>query len=198
MNTYMNNDAHEYEHERARKLIALAGPDALPGAEESSDKRSSDRRSSNEQSSNAWLAAHLEACGSCRAFAENAAETIRGLRGIPIAAERSLVSTTQMRVRQRALELQRQRERLWLVSISCTAVTLCALLSTVALWRGFAWLGERAQLAPSVWQVGFLVFCVMPALLAGILLLARGTHVESHFDTHFGTHLADRTGSYRG
>jgi hypothetical protein len=101
-----------------------------------------------------------------------------------------LVSTTQMRVRHRALELQRQRERLWLVSVSCIAVTLCALFSSVALWRGFAWLGERAQLAAPVWQVGFLVFCVMPALVAGILLLARGTHFDSH--------LAGQTGSYRG
>ena len=168
----MNTDAHE----RARKLIALAGPETLSAADRPSDQRSS----------NAWLAAHLETCASCRAFAENAAQTIHGLRAIPIAAERSLVSTTQIRVRRRALELRRNRERLRLVSVSCTAVTLCALLSTVVLWRGFEWLGERAQLASSVWQVGFLVFCVMPALVAAILLLAKDKH------------LADHTGSYRG
>ncbi|MGO9402877.1 MAG: hypothetical protein ACLPVW_05325 [Terriglobales bacterium] len=163
MNTTMNSNTHE----RARKLIALSGPEAL-GADE------------------AWLAAHVETCASCRAFAENAAEMIHGLHAIPIAAERSLVLATQMRVRRRALELQRHRERLWLVSVSCTAVTLFALLSAVALWRGFEWLGTRAQLASSVWQVGFLVFCVMPALVTGILLLAKDTH------------LADHTGSYRG
>ncbi|MGA7661427.1 MAG: hypothetical protein WBV97_15710 [Candidatus Sulfotelmatobacter sp.] len=168
----MNTDAHE----RARKLIALAGPETLSAADRPSDQRSS----------NAWLAAHLETCASCRAFAENAAQTIHGLRAIPIAAERSLVSTTQIRVRRRALELRRNRERLRLVSVSCTAVTLCALLSTVVLWRGFEWLGERAQLASSVWQVGFLVFCVMPALVAAILLQAKDRH------------LADHTGSYRG
>ncbi len=82
MNTTMNNDAHE----RARTLIALAGPEALPGADQT------------------WLAAHMETCASCRAFAENARETIHALRAIPIAAERSLVSTTQMRVRRRATE----------------------------------------------------------------------------------------------
>jgi predicted anti-sigma-YlaC factor YlaD len=165
-NTITNNDAHE----RARKLIALSGPEAVAGGDQ------------------AWLAAHLESCASCRAFAENAAETIQGLRAIPIAAERSLVSTTQMRVRHRAMELQRQRERVWMVSVSCTAVTLCALLSTVALWRGFEWLGGRAQLPASVWQVGLLVVCVMPALVAGIVLLAKGND----------THLADHRGSYQG
>jgi predicted anti-sigma-YlaC factor YlaD len=164
-----NNDAHE----RARRLIAEAGPETPSAAD----------RSSRQPSSNAWLAAHLESCASCRAFAANAAETIRGLRSIPIAAERSLVSTTQIRVRRRALELQRHRERLWMVSVSCAAVTVGALLSTVALWRGFEWLGARAQLPSSVWQVGFLVFCGLPALVTAALLLAR--------DKHF----ADRTGS---
>jgi predicted anti-sigma-YlaC factor YlaD len=177
VNIHTNTDAHE----RARKLIALGRPD---------------EGSSVDEQSQAWLAAHLEACASCRAFGENAAETIRGLHAIPIAAGRSLVSTTQMRVRQRALELQRQRERMWLVVISCTAVTLCALFSTVALWRGFAWLGERAQLAPSVWQVGFLIFCVMPALVAGVLLLASGTHFDVRM--RFDRNLADQIGSYRG
>ncbi len=190
----MNTDTNNNAHERARQLIALAGPDVLYGREESSGKRSSDKRSADEQSSNAWLAEHLGSCAPCRAFADNASDTIRGLRSIPIAADRALVSTTQIRVRRRALELQRQRKHLWLVTVSCTAVTLSALLSTVAWWRAFQWLGERAQLAPLVWQIGFLVFCAMPALVAGMLLLARG----SQFDRRFGAHLADRTGSYRG
>ncbi len=158
------NDAHD----RARRLIALAGPEALSHADQT------------------WLTAHVETCGSCRAFADNARETIHSLRGIPIAAERSLVSTTQAKVRRRALEMQQQRERIWLVSVSCIAVTLGALLSTFALWRGFTWLSERAQLGSSIWQVGFLVFCVMPALVVAVILLARDTH------------LSDHTGSYQG
>ncbi len=173
MNPTPNNDAHE----RARQLIALSGPEAL----------SADRHS-DQQSSDAWLSAHLETCASCRAFAANAAETIQKLRAIPIAAERSLVSTTQIKVRRRALELQRQRERLWLVAVGCTAVTLCALLSTFILWRGFEWLGARAELAPSIWQEAFLVFCMMPALLAAIVLLARDKD----------RHLPDHTDSYQG
>jgi predicted anti-sigma-YlaC factor YlaD len=164
----VNTDAHE----RARKLIALGGAEEGSGADE--------------VASNAWLAEHLEACAGCRGFADNAAETIRGLRAVPMVAGLGLVSMTQMRVRRRALELQRQRERLWLVAVSCTTVTLCALVSTVALWRGFEWLGARAQLASAVWQVGFLVFCVLPAVVAGMLLLAKDTH------------LADHAGSYQG
>ena len=165
-------------------MIALGGAKMTGGELRDDEGRANSRMSDTETA--AWLAAHLESCDSCRAFAANTAEMIRGLRAIPMAAERSLVATTQTRVRQRALELQRQRERLWLVTVSCVAVTLWALLSTVAMWRGFEWLGERARLASPVWEVGFLVFCVMPALIAALLLLARDTH------------LADHTGSYEG
>jgi predicted anti-sigma-YlaC factor YlaD len=164
----VNPTKYNLAHERARSLIALAGPETLPVADQ------------------IWLTAHLETCSSCRAFAETAAETIHKLRAIPIAAGRSLVSMTQMRVRRRALELQRHRERMWLVLVSCTVVTLFALLSAVALWRGFEWLGAWAQLPSSVWQVAFLVFCVLPALVAGIVLLAKDKH------------LAHQLGSYRG
>lgn len=164
MNSSRNNDLHE----RARKLIALSDAGTVSSGDRS------------------WLATHIEECAACRAFADNVRETIHALRAIPIAAERSLVATTQARVRRRALELQRQRERLWLVSVSCIAVTLSALLTSVVLWRGFAWLGERTQLDSSIWQVGFLVFCVTPALVVGVILLARDTH------------LSDHTGSYQG
>lgn len=155
-------------HERARRLIALSGPEPLADGDQ------------------AWLQDHMNACASCREFAGNIANTIHALRAIPFAADGKLVSTTQQLVRRRALDLQRQRERLWLVCVSCTVVTVFALLSTIALWRGFAWLGAQVNLAPSVWQVAFLVFCGTPALVAGILLLARDTH------------LADHSGSYQG
>jgi hypothetical protein len=178
----MKDSANDNDiHERARRLIALASPKALSGADRvASGAGLSDKLLSDERSSNAWLATHLETCASCRDFAENIREAIHGLRAIPIAADRSLVSTTQTMVRRRSLELQRRQERLWLVTVSCTAVAFFALLSAAALWRGFEWLGERAQLAPLVWQVGFLVFGVTPALAAGILLLAKNTQLGNH------------------
>ncbi len=176
MNFAKHKNEHDDLHDRARKLIALAGPEELSAADNSS--------------TNVWLAAHLESCASCRAFAENVRETIYGMRAIPMAAQRSLVSETQMRVRRRALEMQRQRERMWLVAVSCAAVTVCGLISAAVLWRSFEWLGTQAELASSIWQVGFLVFCTMPALVVGMLLLARGTQ--------FNSNLANHTGSYRG
>jgi predicted anti-sigma-YlaC factor YlaD len=155
-------------HEHARRLVAWAGPESLANSDQ------------------AWLQEHMNSCAACRDFGGNVASAIHALRAIPFAADGELVSSTQLLVRRRALELQRHRERLWMVCIRCTVVTVFGVLSTIALWRGFAWLGAQANLAPSVWQVAFLVLCATPALVAGVLLLVRDTH------------LADHVGSYQG
>jgi predicted anti-sigma-YlaC factor YlaD len=159
MNTdFMNSDPHE----RARLMIALSGPEDVSNREQS------------------LLAAHLESCPSCREFAESTGQSIRTLRGIPITASAGLVSTTQMRVRQRALELQRQQERFWVICVCCAAVTLCSAVTTILLWRGFAWMGDQARLPAPIWEEGFIAVYLTPAVLAGILLLARGTFLADH------------------
>jgi len=142
-------------HERARMLIAT-------------------------REENSWLASHLESCASCREFAANAGEAIRALRAIPIAVGWDLVSTTQMRVRQRARDLQLRQDRLWAVWLSCAAVALIAGLTMAALWSGLAWIGERISLAAPVWQMCFVVLSLMPTVFTGILLLARGTHLADN------------------
>jgi hypothetical protein len=151
-------------HERARMLIALSGP-------------SEKQLSSADQS---WLQTHLASCAPCREFRENSLEAVRALRGISIAADSRLVWATRMRVRQRALELQRQQERLWMICACVAAVTLCSAVTTALLWRGFAWLGQQAQFPAPVWEGGFVVFYLTPAVLAGVLLLAQGTFLAEH------------------
>jgi len=143
-------------------LIALSGPEGISAAEQ------------------VWLAAHLDACASCRQFAENLRETVRALRAISVPAGGSLVSATQRLVRQRALELQRQQERLWVTWVCCAAVTLGTAFTTAVLWRGFAWMGQQARLPGPVWQIGLVALGLMPAIVAGIVLLARGTYLADH------------------
>ena len=155
MKNQFNND-----HERARMLLALGETD---GAGES-----------------AWLTGHLEQCEACRVFSQESTEVIGALRSIPVAASRSLVTTTQARVRQRARELQRRRERLWLVAVSCTLVTLTAILTNVVCWRGFEWLVEHSQVSAALWPLAFVGLWIVPALGASVLLLAHGTHLADH------------------
>jgi hypothetical protein len=85
-----------------------------------------------------------------------------------------------MRVRQRAQELQRRQEWLWVIWVCCSAVTLFAAFTSAVLWRGFAWIGQQARLFPPVWEIGFVALYLMPAILTGILLLARGTCLVGH------------------
>jgi predicted anti-sigma-YlaC factor YlaD len=147
-------------HDEARELIAL-GED-LPDAQQ------------------AWLRAHLDECEACRHYAEVANGVVRTLRSLPLAADSRLVRATQMRVRFHASRLRETRERMWLVGVACLGVGLSATLTVPLLWRLFAWMGEWAGVPTLVWQAGFAFFWIAPALVVGVLLLARGTHLADH------------------
>jgi len=147
-------------HDEARDLIALG--DALSDAQQ------------------IWLRNHLEECAACRDYAEAADRMIRALRSLPLAADARLVQATQTRVRFHAARLQETRERMWLVGMACLAVGLSATLTLPLLWRLFAWMGEQAGVSTLVWQAGFLAFFIAPALVVSVVLLARGTHANSH------------------
>jgi predicted anti-sigma-YlaC factor YlaD len=149
-------------HDQARELIALG--DVLSDAQQ------------------IWLRNHLEECASCRDYAEAAAQMVRALRSLPVAADARLVRATQMRVRFHAARLRETRERTWLVGMACLGVGLSATLTLPLLWRLFAWMGEQAGVSTLVWQAGFLFFFIAPALVVSVVLLARGTHVKSHGD----------------
>jgi predicted anti-sigma-YlaC factor YlaD len=146
-------------HNEARELIALGGAKDLSDAQQG------------------WLNAHLAECAGCRDYAEAAGRTVAALRSLPLAAGSRLVRDTQMRVRHRAMELQHQQERLWVICACCVAVTVGTAFTTVVLWRGFEWVNRQVQLPGPVWQVGLVALSLMPAILAGILMLARGTYL---------------------
>lgn len=158
----------ESEHDRARILIALSGAEDVAAAEQT------------------WLRAHLDECASCREFAENSREAVRALREVSITADARLVSATRLRMRQRALELQRQHERMWVICVCCVAVTLGTAVSTAAVWGGFTWMGQAARLSDPVWEIGMVALGLMPAIVAGIWLLARGTYMADHNGTFSG------------
>jgi predicted anti-sigma-YlaC factor YlaD len=151
-------------HDEAKELIALG--------ESLSDARQD------------WLRTHLEGCEGCRHYAEAVNGVVRTLRLIPLAADARLVRATQMRVRFHASRLRAARERMWLVAMACLGVGLSATLTIPLLWRLFAWMGEWAGVSPLVWQAGFVFFFFAPALVVGVLLLARGTHLANN-----GEHL---------
>src|SRR5438445_3275681 len=151
----MTRNAHDEE----RELIALG--EGLSDAQQ------------------AWLRAHLDECEACRHYEEAANAVVRTLRSLPLAADSRLLRATQMRVRFHASRLRETRERLWLVGMACLGVGLSATLSVPLLWRLFAWMGEWAGVSTLVWQAGFMLFFIAPALVVSMLLLARGAHLTN-------------------
>jgi predicted anti-sigma-YlaC factor YlaD len=147
-------------HDEARQLIALTGAEDLSNAQQS------------------WLRTHLQDCGACRAYAEAVGLVVRTLRSVTLAADSRLVRGTQMRVHHHARRLRETRERMWLVGIACLGVGLSATLTAPLLWHLFAWMGAWTGVSSPVWQAGFALFWIVPALVVGVLLLARGTHLS--------------------
>ena len=147
-------------HGRARALLALGGGPGVSDAEQS------------------WLRGHLQECGDCRTYGDAVGRTVGAVRGQPIAADFGLVQATQLRVRARAAALRAQRERAWLVGVACLFAGVSALVTTPVLWQAFAWMGEWAGLGRWVWEAGFGLFWLGPALVVSLFLLAHGTHLS--------------------
>jgi hypothetical protein len=148
-------------HEQARELIACSGT--------GNDKTTS------------WLRQHLLDCAECREYAESAAHLGNALHSIVFAAGTDLVRATQIRVRSRAEQLRLQKERMHLVWLSCSLLVLSGAATTPLVWQVFHWVGEAAHVPGLVWQVGFAVFSIAPALVVSTVLIARGIHSRAMF-----------------
>ena len=153
----MTRDLHQQAHE----WIALTGVDGL-GLDDAQHSQ---------------LQTHLRECDSCREYADATSQVVRSLRSVPMAATPVLVRRTQARVRQHAQLLRQQRERLWMVGVACAGIGFSAAVTLPLMWRVFSWLGAWAGVSNPVWETGFTVFVIAPALLVSVLLLVRGTHV---------------------
>jgi predicted anti-sigma-YlaC factor YlaD len=148
-------------HQQAREWIALTGVDGL-GLDDAQHSQ---------------LQTHLRECEHCQQYAEGAGQVVRSLRSVPMAAQPALVRRTQARVRQHAQLLRQHRERLWMVGVACAGIGFSAAVTIPIMWRIFSWLGSWAGVSSPVWETGFGIFVIAPALLVSVLLLARGTHV---------------------
>ena len=129
------------------------------------------------------LEEHLAACEACAEASRGMHEIANQLRSRAggINAGSYLVRTTQLRVRQRAMQMRERQERMSPLWISCAIASLWALISVPLLWEGFSWLGGRGMVADLVWQSGFVVAWLMPfGLVAALLLWTLGEKAIQH------------------
>jgi hypothetical protein len=141
-------------HERALQLIAQVRVEGM---------RETDR---------AWLARHLEECDFCAEHVRQTDRTLRLLRTAVISLPDGLASRTQFRVRLRAEELREHglgRKLLWAIAGVSWGLGIA---SAPWVWRAFEWVGHRTGTPKLIWEIGFVMWWAVPALLATGVVLA--------------------------
>jgi hypothetical protein len=122
-----------------------------------------------------WLESHIAGCDDCAAAAFDLSETLQQARSeaLSITASAALVRSTQLKVRARARELNRQRERMMPVWMFAAMALGWTVVSTPLLWEGFSWLGAKFHAPTMVWQTGLLFSWLTPTALIGAAALTR-------------------------
>jgi hypothetical protein len=119
-----------------------------------------------------WLTAHLQDCARCAELARQTDQALRSMRTAAIPIPRGLASRTQFRVRLRAEELREHglgRQLLWTIAGVSWALGIA---SAPWVWRAFEWVGHRTGAPKLIWEVGFVMWWAVPALLATGVVLA--------------------------
>ncbi len=141
-----------HEHERAIDLITRRGVEGIGDSDSS------------------WLDAHLAECSSCSSYDEGLHSASQVLRSMPVMASRSLVSTTQARLRARALELRERESRMFLIGISFCLGMLSSTASAWVWWKVGNWAVQLLGWPQSIVAPGVVLFWLLPAIAIAMLL----------------------------
>ena len=121
-----------------------------------------------------WLDAHLQNCADCSGKARSTETALRTLRTVSIPFPSGLASRTQFRVHLRAQQLQEREPRSLAVWAIAGVSWALGIATAPYVWQLFAWMGERLHIPKLVWELGFGLWWLIPALIAGAILLMEG------------------------
>jgi len=121
----------------------------------------------------AWLDEHLQECGECAALAQATEDALRLLRTEAIPFPSGLASRTQFRVRLRAQQLEESAPRSLVIWAIAGVSWALGIATSPYVWQLFAWMGERLHVPKLAWELGFGLWWLIPALMAGGILLAE-------------------------
>ncbi len=117
-----------------------------------------------------WLEAHLAICVECSERAAMMRRTVLAIRSISVQVDPVLIERTRLRVRQRAQVLgSRSSPGMWLWVVSAISWAWMA-ASASYMWRGFGWVAHRVGIPSPLWQMGFALWWVVPALIVAAVL----------------------------
>jgi hypothetical protein len=137
------------EHERAQELLLERKTASLAGHDD------------------VWLQAHLAGCDDCSCRAGSISTAVQDIRTVSgqITCSRMLVRSAQMRVRERAQEIQQHRERMSPLVIACTLACVWAIGAIPLTWQGFSSLAQTWHVPATLWQATAVLFALAPAAL---------------------------------
>lgn len=141
----------DHEHQRALDLIMRQGLEVLSSSDQ------------------AWVDSHLKTCAGCHEYAALAESTDRLLRSVAVTAGPALVTTTQARLRARALEMRERESRLFLIGVSFCLGVLSSTASAWLWWRFGGWVAQLLGLPESIVGPGVLLFWLLPAIVIAVL-----------------------------
>jgi predicted anti-sigma-YlaC factor YlaD len=117
------------------------------------------------------LEEHLNICTVCRKYREGTDATIVSLRNTSVGVDPELVRSTQQLVRARAIELNSRANLNSVATWIAAIMTLMWIAATMPyLWRGFEWVGKRLGIPDLIWQMGFGLWWLLPALVLAAVL----------------------------
>ena len=151
-------------HARALQLIAQARVEGIP------------------ETDSTWLRAHLEECEFCTEHARQTDRALRSLRTASIPLPEGLASRTQFRVRLRAQELREREPKRRVLWLACAVSWAFGIASAPYVWRLFQWFGERTGVPKIVWEVGFGLWWMVPAVFAAAVLLIESSRKSEQPD----------------
>ena len=146
-------------HERAGRLIPALRVEGISPADR------------------AWLEAHLDGCARCAELAASADRAVRLLRSVSVQIEPELIYRTRLIVHFRARELRARRVWMLPLWISCALSWTLGVISAPFVWQGFEWIGRRMAVPDLLWQMGFVIWWVVPVVAVAVVLAVKWPQV---------------------
>ncbi len=155
---------NENLHARAEKLIAQERIEGI-----SQDQRN-------------WLAAHLRECQACSQVAQQTNDAVRVLRAVHVSLPRGLAERTRFRLQLRAQEMREREPKRRLLWIMCAMSWALGIATAPYVWRAFEWAGEHIGVPRLVWEMGFGLWWMIPALIAAAVVLMENARLANEND----------------
>jgi hypothetical protein len=127
-----------------------------------------------------WLHQHVESCPGCAQYAESIENTLRSLRSVSVRVDPALIKATRMAVQLRAHELQEHPSRMLSLWVFSALSWILGIVTAPPLWRVFEWIGRRTGVPDVIWQMGFVLWFVLPALIVVAVLTTQKRHAADY------------------